>query len=214
MTMESLFRGLGNLEDPYKIRLKPNSKPFALCVPRRHNPVVIKGQGWVKNHGVNRYYMQCSWTNPCSGMVVMPKANGIIRICVDLGWLNDCVMLARSVPSSLSWWNPCATGWCQGVLLVNWMPIPASGKFRLLVHRARWLLSSHLNKLQFGISSASEHFQKRMCEILKGLRGILCQMDDVLVFGQNYEEHVRLDTALRRIQAAGAMLNKENVYSE
>ena len=39
-------------------------------------------------------------------------------------------------------------------------------------------------------------------------------MDDVLVFGQKYEEHVRLDTALRRIQAAGAMLNKENVYSE
>ena len=35
-------------------------------------------------------------------------------------------------------------------------------------------------------------------------------MDDVLVFGQNYEEHdVRLDTALRRIQAAGATLNKE-----
>ena len=66
------------------------------------------------------------------------------------------------------------------------------------------------NKLPFGISSASEHFQKRMCEILKGLRGILCQMDDVLAFGQNYEEHdVRLDTALHRIQAAGATLNKE-----
>ena len=63
------------------------------------------------------------------------------------------------------------------------------------------------NKLPFGISSASEHFPKSMCEILKG---ILCQMDDVLVFGQNYEEHdVRLDTALRRIQATGAMLNKE-----
>ena len=32
-------------------------------------------------------------------------------------------------------------------------------------------------------------------------------MDDVLVFGQNYEEHDV--TALRRIQAAGATLNKE-----
>ena len=31
----SLFRGLWNLGDPYEIRLRPNSKPFALCVPRR-----------------------------------------------------------------------------------------------------------------------------------------------------------------------------------
>ena len=31
----SLFRGFENLGDPYEIRLKPESKTFALCVPRR-----------------------------------------------------------------------------------------------------------------------------------------------------------------------------------
>ena len=31
-------------------------------------------------------------TTWCSGMVVVPKANGLIRICVDLGQLNDCGM--------------------------------------------------------------------------------------------------------------------------
>jgi len=39
------------------------------------------------------------------------------------------------------------------------------------------------NKLPFGISSAPEHFQKRMSRILSGLAGVVCQMDDVLIFG-------------------------------
>ena len=35
--------------------------------------------------------------------------------------------------------------------------------------------------MPFGISSASEHFQKRMSAIVLGLEGVLCLMDDVLV---------------------------------
>ena len=45
------------------------------------------------------------------------------------------------------------------------------------------------NKLPFGISSAPELFQRRMSTILEGLDGVLCQPDDVLIFGANKEEH-------------------------
>lgn len=45
------------------------------------------------------------------------------------------------------------------------------------------------NKMPFGISSAPEHFQKRMSKILAGLKGVLCLMDDVLVFGKDVKEH-------------------------
>ena len=41
------------------------------------------------------------------------------------------------------------------------------------------------NKLPFGISSAPEHFQKRMSKILDGISGELCLIDDVLVYGKN-----------------------------
>ena len=37
------------------------------------------------------------------------------------------------------------------------------------------------NVLPFGISSCSEKFQKNMSEILKGLDGVECNIDDVLV---------------------------------
>ena len=40
------------------------------------------------------------------------------------------------------------------------------------------------NKLPFGILSAPEHFQKRMSRILEWLEGVICLVDDVLIFGR------------------------------
>ena len=41
-----------------------------------------------------------------------------------------------------------------------------------------------------------------------GIDGALCLIDDVLVFGKDKKEHDdRLKTALKRIEAAGVMLN-------
>lgn len=45
------------------------------------------------------------------------------------------------------------------------------------------------NKKPFGILSAPGHFQKRMSHILSGLDGVLCLMDDALVFGKDKKEH-------------------------
>ena len=68
----------------------------------------------------------------------------------------------------------------------------------------------HFIKLLFGISSAPEHFQKRMSKILDGLQGVVCQIDDVLVYGRNKQEHnKRLTDSLKRIETAGVTLNRE-----
>lgn len=46
--------------------------------------------------------------------------------------------------------------------------------------------------------------------MLSGLDGVLCQMNDVLVFGRDQSEHdTRLTAVLERIEAAGATLNPE-----
>ena len=66
------------------------------------------------------------------------------------------------------------------------------------------------NCLPFGITSAPEYFQKRMSEILSGLEGVVCMVDDVLVHGRTQEEHGQcLDTALARISNAGVTVNAE-----
>lgn len=43
--------------------------------------------------------------------------------------------------------------------------------------------------MPFGIVSAPEHFQHQMEKILAGKEGVLCHMDDVLVFGRTQAEH-------------------------
>ena len=70
--------------------------------------------------------------------------------------------------------------------------------------------------MPFGISSGPEHFQKRMSSILAGQEGVLCHIDDIIVFGRNQEEHgSRLQSVLKTIKKAetikkaGVTLNKE-----
>ena len=63
-------------------------------------------------------------------------------------------------------------------------------------------------RLPFGISSAPEHFQRRMSAILEGIDGVLCQMDDILIFGATqYDERVR--EVLRRLQKENVTLNSK-----
>ena len=54
-----------------------------------------------------------------------------------------------------------------------------------------------------------------MSQILAGLKGVLCQMDDVLVFGKDKAEHdARLAAALDRIRDGGVTLNREKCEFE
>ena len=49
-----------------------------------------------------------------------------------------------------------------------------------------------------------------MQKILEGLVGVVCQMDDILVFGSNQAEHdSRLTAVMERLEAKGATLNPE-----
>ena len=88
-----------------------------------------------------------------------------------------------------------------------------SGFWRIPLAKESALLTTFLtpfgrfcfNRLCFGISSAPEHYQKRMSQILEGLNGVLCQMDDVLVHGDTQAQHdTRLLAVLGRLQEAGA----------
>ena len=65
-------------------------------------------------------------------------------------------------------------------------------------------------RLPFGITLAPEFFQKKMSYILADLNGVVCMIDNVLVYGSTYKEHdERLEAALNRLQSAGVTLNKE-----
>ena len=66
------------------------------------------------------------------------------------------------------------------------------------------------NKLPFGISSAPEVFQSRMNTVLNGLEGVICLIDDVLIHGNDKNEHdKRLRKVLERLQESGVTLKND-----
>ena len=43
--------------------------------------------------------------------------------------------------------------------------------------------------LPFGITSVPKFFQKKMSAILTNLDGVICMIDDILIYRHNQEEH-------------------------
>ena len=212
----TLFKGLGTFKgNSYTIQLKPDAKPFALFTPR-NVPLPLRKKvqdelARMESLGViSRVEEPTPW---CAGMVVVPKKSGAVRICVDFRPLNDNVLReVHPLPKVDETLAQMAGATVFSKLDANcgFWQIPLDEQSRSLTTFITPFGRYRFNKLPFGISSAPEHFQRRMNEILAGQEGVLCHMDDVLIFGQDQQEHdSRLHAALQKIQEAGATLNPE-----
>ncbi len=70
----------------------------------------------------------------------------------------------------------------------------------------------YFNRLPFGITSAPEHFQRQMIEILKDCDNTVCHMDDMLVWGTNeYDHNTKLQAVFETLRAAGVSLNVQEM---
>ncbi|CAK6982087.1 hypothetical protein L3Q82_001560 [Scomber scombrus] len=66
------------------------------------------------------------------------------------------------------------------------------------------------NRLPFGISSAPEHFQHCMSQMLEGCEGVVCHADDIVVHGEDIQQHnERLHRVLNRLREEGLTLNEK-----
>ena len=88
-----LFQGLGKLEGEHAIHLKEGTTPFCLTTPRRVPLSLMK-----KVREEIERMLQLDVIEPvdepmewCSPIMVVPKADGRVRICVDLTKLNQAV---------------------------------------------------------------------------------------------------------------------------
>ena len=153
----------------------------------------------------------------CAGMVVIPKASGRIRICVDLKPLNKCVQreiypLPR-VDETLAQLSGATTFSKLDVNSGFWQ-IPLDVQSRPLTAFITPFGRFMFNKLPFGITCAPEIFQRRMSQIVSELPGVVYLMDDVLVFGSTEKEHdTRLHKVLRRLREQKSLLIKTSAYS-
>ena len=210
-----LFQGLGRLKDNYKIQLLSEAKPFALTTPRRVAvPLLPKVKAELERMEklgvISKVTTPTEW---CAGMVVVPKPNGTVRICVDLTKLNQSVCRERHIlPSVEQVLAQIGNAKVFSKLDAN------SGFWQIELAQESAKLTTFItpygrfcfNRLPFGITSAPEHFQRRMSEVLQGLNGVVCLVDDILVYGNTKEQHdTHLMAVLQRIRESGLTLSKD-----
>ena len=128
---------------------------------------------------IRRVNVPTKW---CTGMVIVLKTDGRIRICVDLTKLNGNVQREHNPIPSVDH----TLAQLGGAKIFSKLDTN-SGFWQVHLQA---LLTTFItpfgrfcfNRLPFSITSASEYFQKRMHEVLLGLEGVICMMDDILVY--------------------------------
>uniref|UniRef100_A0A9J8C3Q9 ribonuclease H n=1 Tax=Cyprinus carpio carpio TaxID=630221 RepID=A0A9J8C3Q9_CYPCA len=146
-------------------------------------------------------------------MVPIVKTSGKIHICVDLTRLNENVIRERHILPAVDE----TLAKLEGARVFTKLDA-TSGFWQVPLHKDSMLLTTfitpegryYFKRLPFGISSAPEHFQKRISQLIDGVDGVLCHADDVLVIGKDRAEHDdRLHRVLQKFREAGLTLNEK-----
>lgn len=148
-----------------------------------------------------------------SGMVIVEKPNGDIRVCIDPKQLNKAIkrqhhkmpttdeILAEMADAKFFSKVDASSGY--------WQIKVTHESSNLLTFATPWGRYKFL-RLPFGIHSASEVFQVEVANIIAGLSDCVNLQDDIIIWGKTKEEHdSNLEKVMNRILESGLKLNRE-----
>ena len=212
---DKLFGATGMMKtDPIKIKLVENAVPSAVHtarnVPFPLLKPVQKELERMEAAGIIKPVTEP--TDWCAPMVPVPKSKpDSVRITVDYKHLNRSVKReVFPIPTAEQ-----LTAQLAGSTLYSKLDA-SSGFYQLPLEEESQLLTTFLTpfgrkaftRLPMGINLAPECFQRKMEEMLKDLTGVVCYMDDIVVFGDDSTHDKRLQEVLDRIEASGLKLNR------
>ena len=207
-----IFEGLGCLPGTYHIKIDPNATP--VVQPPRRVLITMKDkvkeelQRMEKLGVIQRQIEPTEWVN---SIVTGTKSSGQVRICIDPKDLNNAIQrehypmktveeIVTEMPNAKIFSTLDATGgFCTPKLdeessKLTTFQIPF-GRYR--VHSA-----------PFGIKSTPEIYQRVMTEMIKDIEGACVIVDDILVWGENMEQHdERPKRVLDRVKQNNLNLN-------
>ena len=131
------------------------------------------------------------WVNP---VVIVPKNNGEIRLCVDMRLANQAIMQRRyRIPTVDKVLHTMNGSKVFSKLDLKW------GYHQLELHPESREITTfatpdglfRYKRLLFGVCSASEQYQYEIASALAGIEGVENISDDIVVHGPGTETHNR-----------------------
>ncbi|XP_049512746.1 uncharacterized protein K02A2.6-like [Dermacentor silvarum] len=192
-------------EDARPVFCKARPVPFSL------RTAVEEEIRQLERNGVLVPVAQSDWATP---VVVVPKADKKVRLCGDFKvTLNPCIMTEHyPLPLVEDIFAVIAEGKVFTVLDLT------TAYQQIEVHpdsQKLLTLNTHIGLFQclrmpYGISSAPAIFQSVMDQVLKGMKGVACYLDDVLITGASEREcFERVEAVLTRFREHGVRLKQE-----
>lgn len=150
------------------------------------------------------------WVSP---IVVTQKKSGDIRMCVDLREPNKSIVVdSYPIPHIKELFSQ-----LRGAVMFSTIDL-ANAYHQVPLHEDSRDLTAFITheglfrykRVCYGLASAPAAFQKLMCTILRGVTGVQCYLDDIIVFGDSVTSHdAHLKIVLHKLQEAGLHLNEK-----
>ena len=210
---------VGLLEGEYRICLDPQAEPVQHAprrVPVAHREALREAlEDLVKREVLATVTRPTQWV---SSMVAVQKPDGRMRICLDPKELNEAIQREHYPLPTI---EEVATR-LHGAKLFSVLDA-RNGFWHIVLDEESSFLTTfktpygryRWKRMPFGISSAPEVFQHRMCEVVEGLKGVEVVADDIMVvgFGDTHTLYhdTNLDAVLKRCMERNLKLNDQKV---
>lgn len=148
------------------------------------------------------------WVSP---IVVVPKKEGDIRLCLDMRRANRAVIRERfPLPTFEELVHEMAGSQVFSKIDIKWAyhKIELEPESRVITTFSTHNGLFRYKRLVFGVSCAPEMFQRIMQQTLMGCEGVVNFLDDIICYGKDQAEHgARLEKLFSVLQEKGILLN-------
>ena len=196
--------------DPIGVKLKPGSKP-SYQYPYRYNPqklnAIEEDTTFLLENGLAEHHVG-EWSSP---PVVVPKPDGQWRVCQDYRKVNNLIEAdVFPIPRILDCIDEVgdSTFLSKFDLLKGFYQLPLDEEAQNILAFSTHKGLFKYRVLPFGVKIAPSAFQRVMNDVLRGISGVKCYLDDVVIFSNEWKEHLNtIDEVLKRFSEYNLVVN-------
>lgn len=208
-----VFSGVGKLKNR-QIKLHIDDDITPVAQPLRRTPYQLrekveeKIQELLEGDIIEPVSGPTPWVNP---IVIVPKKNDEIRLCIDMRRANEAIIRTRhpipTVDEVLQDMNGSKV-FTKLDLRAGYHQCELDEESRSITTFATHIGLFRYKRLMFGVKSAAEQYQYEIQSALMGIEGVQNISDDIIIHAEDKETHDRrLDATLRRLHECDLTLN-------